>query len=163
MYFSKLRFAVLFLFMMSLSAVSSSWAQTTETVNTHARPGYATMTIHVLGAVGQPGLWVIEQDTDLLELLTVVRPSGMTSSLRGGRQNTIIEVYRGDGGSRVEIYSDKLENVLSGSKVIPALQDGDVVTIITKPRLGFTTVATWAGSLASIALLGIRILNLADR
>lgn len=164
MIFSKTQFLVFALLVISSVAAPGSRAQAMqERVNTHARPGYATMTIHVLGAVSDPGLWLVEQDTDLLELLTVARPSGLTSSPRGGRQNTVVQIYRTNSTNRTEIYSGKLEDVLRQPAGIPSLQDGDIVTVTSKPRVGFMTVATWAGSAASIALLAIRILAIADR
>lgn len=144
-----------------LSFVSTSAAQ--ESAFTHARPGYPTKTIFVLGAVGSPGVWKVEQDTDLLELLTVVHLSGVSTSSRGVRQNAIVHIYRGAEGSRREIYSGKFENILVGRKDYPDLMDGDVLSVETKTRIGLMSVATWAGSAASLALLVLRIATLADR
>ncbi|HET6566639.1 MAG TPA: hypothetical protein VFG50_01660 [Rhodothermales bacterium] len=105
----------------------------------------------------------MEQDTDLLELLTVVHLSGVSTSSRGVRQNAIVHIYRGAEGSRREIYSGKFENILVGRKDYPDLMDGDVLSVETKTRIGLMSVATWAGSAASLALLVLRIATLADR
>lgn len=147
--------------LMLLSFVSVSLAQESEF--THARPGYPTKKIYVLGAVGAAGVWNVEQDTDLLELLTVVRLSGVGTTGRGTRQDAVIHIYRGTEGNRTEIYSGKLQSILVGSKQYPDLLDGDVLSVETRTRIGLLSVATWAGSAASLALLILRIAALSGK
>ena len=57
-------------------------------VNEFARPGQPTTTLYLWGAVGTTGIWRVERDVDLIQLLSVARVPGIGASQQDVRQNS---------------------------------------------------------------------------
>jgi len=131
-------------------------------VYTYARPGEATQTVYVWGGVDKPGIWRIEPDTDLVELFSVVYPSGYGRESPDSRTAVRLRIHRStDGGPRVvaEMELNRLLDMTPQQR--PSLQDGDVIEVRTVEQRKFSlnAIGTIAGTLSSITLLIIRLFD----
>ena len=132
-------------------------------VNTYARPGRATHTIYVWGAVSQPGIWRVEKSAELVEFLSVVRPSGFGVESSGTNQSVVIRIRRSNGGESRVVHKLTAEELLDlAPSERPSLQAGDVLEVRTVTRRGITfrTISTVVGTLSSLILLGFRLADL---
>lgn len=145
--------------LLALSSFAQSPALTTQGVNQYARSGRPTITVFIWGEVGTPGVWRVEPDVDLIELLSVVRVTGIGVDEVGTRRRTILRIYREEGGQRSEIYNVPLERIVSEGGAYPAFQDGDVLEVVTRSRgrVSFRIVAQVIGAASAVALLIIRL------
>ena len=142
--------------------VPSSVRTGDEYVQTFARPGRATHTIYIWGAVASPGIWKVETETDLVELLSVVRPTNYGTQRAGTRDKVVIRIHRSQGGRRGVVFESTMEELLSTpSNRRPSLAADDVVEIqsIQRRRVGFQTISTVVGTLSSLTILALRIFN----
>ena len=137
-----------------------SATQAQEPVHQYARPGYATKTVYIWGAVGAPGVWRVEENVELIELLTAARLVGYGANSRGGRQDFILRIYRVENGSRTEIYSERVNRIISGAQEHPQIREGDRLAIETRQRIGWQSAASMIGAVSSFTLLVIRLLAL---
>jgi hypothetical protein len=131
-----------------------------EYVNTYSRPGRATHTIYVWGAVSQPGIWRVEKGAGLVEFLSVVRPSGFGVETPGTNQKVVLRIRRTEGGESRIVHNLTVEELLDiapGDR--PSLQAGDVLEVRSVSRRGITfqTVSTVVGTVSSLVLLGFRL------
>jgi hypothetical protein len=128
----------------------------------YARPGQPTITVNVLGQVAQPGRWRIEEDVDLVNFLTVLRPVGVGLSAADTRQQQLVRVYRPAGDGRALVFESGIPELLSGSRRAVELVDGDTVVVETMSRSRFNlqTGVSLVGALASVVLL---VLQVSDR
>jgi hypothetical protein len=129
-------------------------------VNEFARPGQPTMTLYLWGAVGTTGIWRVERDVDLIQLLSVASVPGVGTAEGDVRRRFVLHIYRDEGGERREIYAEEVENLIGGGGApAPALQDGDILAIETRERrrisldLVFTTLRTVSSFLSVYLLL----------
>jgi len=129
-------------------------------VNEFARPGQPTITLYLWGTVGTTGIWRVERNVDLIQLLSVARVPGVGTSQRDVRQKFILHIYRQQSGERQEIYEEEIENLIGGgAAAVPALQDGDILAVETQTRrrIGlnflFTTLRTVSSFLSLYLLL----------
>ena len=129
-------------------------------INEFARPGQPTMTLYLWGSVGTTGIWRVERDVDLIQLLSVARVPGVGASQQDVRQNFILHIYREVNGERSQIYEEEIQNLIGGgAKPVPPLQSGDVLTVETQTRrrlnlnLVFTTLRTVSSFLSLYLLL----------
>lgn len=125
----------------------------------YARPGVPTITVNVWGSVGQPGLWRVEPDVDLVEFLSVVRVPGLGLDEPGTREENFVTIYRTVDGERKEIYKKELNAILEDGASYPKLEEKDVVAVTQKRRrsLGVQFFASVAGAASSIALLVLQL------
>ena len=128
-------------------------------VNQYARTGRPTIDVFIWGEVGTPGLWRVEPDIDLIELLSVARVTGVGLEEPDISRRVSLRIYREEGGQRSEIYSQQLDHILTGGRAYPTLQDGDILEVVTRRRrrLGLQTVTQIVGTAASLTLLILRI------
>lgn len=162
MSFTKTFFAALLLTLFAaLPARAQIPAQDEQFVIEMARPGTATMTLYLWGTFGRPGIWRVERDVDLIELLSAARVPGIGTTDVDFRQRTILKIYRGTPGSRREVFSKKLEELVAEGAAYPDLQDQDVLELETRrrPRLSVRTVVQYVGSISSLALLTLRLIR----
>jgi len=118
-------------------------------VNEFARPGQPTITLYLWETVDTTGIWRVERDVDLIQLLSVAQVPGIGASQQDVRQNFILPIYREVNGERDQIYEEEIENLIGGgAKVVPPLQNGDILAVETQTRrrislnLVFTTLRT---------------------
>lgn len=129
-------------------------------VNTYARPGEATQTVYVWGAVGTPGIWEIETGTSLVELFSVVRPTGYGEESTGTRTRILLRIHRTTDGETRVAHEMRLSELLEmPPPERPSLQPQDVIEVrsVQTRKFSFETVSTVIGSLSSVTLLIIRI------
>lgn len=126
----------------------------------YARPGEATETVYIWGAVDQPGIWEIEPGTDLVELFSVVRPTGYGTEGTGTKTRVELRIYRSTNGEPRVVSEMQLGELLEmPPPQRPSLQAEDVIEVRTVQtrKFGFQTVGTIVGTLSSLTLLVIRI------
>lgn len=148
-----------------LVLVPAARAQSTtvlgQYVQVYARPGHPTIDVFVWGSVGVPGIWRVEPEVDLVELLSVVRVPGVGVDEAGIHQQTRLQIFREQGGRRVEIYNEEVEYLLSEARTYPVLQEGDILEVVTQRRtkVNVLTVSQIVGTLSSLVVL---VLSLAE-
>lgn len=126
----------------------------------YARPGEATQTVYIWGAVDQPGIWEIEPGTDLVELFSVVRPTGYGVEGTGTKTRVELRIYRSTNGEPRVVSEMQLGDLLEmPPPQRPSLQPEDVVEVRTvqSRKFSFQTVGTIVGTLSSLTLLVIRV------
>jgi hypothetical protein len=152
--------------LMAVAGPRAAWGQPDlggageDYVNTYARPGEATQTVYVWGAVGTPGIWEIEPGTGLVELFSVVRPTGYGEESPGTRTKVLLRIHRTtDGETRVVTEMRLSELLAMPPPERPFLRPQDVVEVrnIQTRKFSLETVGTVIGTLSSVTLLVIRI------
>lgn len=133
-----------------------------ELTQRYAPPGVPTQTVYIWGAVGVPGVWRVEQDIDLVELLSAARLTGVGRDEPGTRESNRVQVFRQSGGSgRQLVYEATLDEVLSPGATYPTLQDQDIIEVetIRKNRFGWRDVGTVLSIGSSLTLLALRLFS----
>jgi len=131
-------------------------------VNTYARPGQATETVYIWGAVDKPGVWKIAPKTGLVELFSVVHPSGYGLETPGRDREVVLRIHRTEGGTTRMAHEFKLTELLEmRPDERPLLQPEDVVEVRTveSRSFGLNVVGTIVGTLSSVTLLVLRIVD----
>lgn len=130
-------------------------------VNDFARPGEPTMVIYLWGNISQGGLWRVERNVDLIELLSAAQVPGVGTISPGVRQRIHVNIYRTVDGDRRRIYREEISQLLEEGAEYPSLSSRDIVEIEirTRQRIGLGTISTVIGTLSSITLLTLRILS----
>lgn len=134
----------------------------------YARPGQPTMTIYVWGAVSKPGIWVIEREATLVEVLSLVNVQAGGDMQEGARETRFLRIYRGGGapqpsgayGDRDLVYEAPLDEMMTALQLAPGLQDGDVLAVeVETHRSWFTfrNISSLIGTAAALTLLIIRL------
>lgn len=132
-------------------------------VNTYARPGQATQTVYIWGAIDNPGVWEIGPDTGLVELFSVVHPSGYANESLGTETQVTIRIHRTRNNEMRVVSEMPLEKLLELSpSERPSLQGQDVIEVRTvqKRKFGFQIISTVVGTLSSLTLLIFRLVDL---
>jgi protein involved in polysaccharide export with SLBB domain len=127
-----------------------------------AGPGQATETIYVLGAVEKSGIWNVEPTTGLVELFSLVRPSGYGVQGAQTSQEVRIRIYRSTNGASRVALDETLSDILAmGPNRRPSLEGGDVVdvTVVEDRTFSIGTLSTVVGTLSSLVLLGLRLFD----
>ena len=142
-----------------------AWSQPSEElagVNVYGRPGYPKITVFVWGQA-QNGVWLVEEETDLIELLTVAARSDVTLRQPERRSETYVKLYRNGASPQGSdpLFSAKVEEVFSGRRSYPALQDGDILVVETQVRRRVTwwDVSQIVGTVSS----GVSLILLLNR
>lgn len=136
----------------------------------YARPGQPTMTLYIWGAVSRPGIWHVEREATLVEILSLANVQAGGSEGEGVRVERFLRVYRGSGApptagafpSRDLVYEVPLEDLMSAQSALE-LRDGDVLAVeVETHRTWFTlrNISSVIGTAASLTLLIIRLSDL---
>ena len=128
-------------------------------VNRYASPGSSTIQVYVWGSVRNPGIWRIEPNLDLVELLSAVGVAGVGEDQLDFSQHVNLRIYRTIEGNRRMIYEERLDDVLAESATYPPLQESDVLEVETERRrqFGFQFFSQIVGTTATLALLILRL------
>jgi hypothetical protein len=128
----------------------------------YARPGHATISVYIWGAVGAPGTWRVEPEVDLIELLSAVRVPGTGQSEARTKRNTFVRIYRKEAGERTLVYEIQLDALLTQQSVYPTLRDHDILQVetISKGRFHWRDISAIVGTVSSILLLALRLSDL---
>ena len=127
----------------------------------YAEPGELTKEIQLWGAVRNPGIYQVERGADLLTLLTLAGgPAVSTEDARTSRK-TSVRVIRQPAGARTVVLDASLEELTSEPRPLPALEDGDLVTLTSEVSQRFTwrDALSITSSAASLAVLILRIVE----
>lgn len=127
----------------------------------YARPGRATMTVYLWGDLGTPGVWRVERDVDLIDLLSAARVSGIGRDAAGVASENTLHIYRGPGSDRQQIYEVELEQLLGEGADYPDLSEGDVLVIETKQRqrFGLQEASQLVTTISTLTLLVLQLSN----
>lgn len=127
----------------------------------YARPGEATIQVSVWGSVSQTGILEVPDTTDLHTLLTLAGGAPGIGKRRENRDppEVIVRLYRKKQGERTKIFESEVEDVMTGAKAPPTLQENDVVMVetIEQRHFGFRDALSIASSIGSIILLALRL------
>lgn len=120
-----------------------------------AESGEATIRVYVLGSQGGTGIYEIGADTRFDELLTLAAVAPTASQPRT-RQRVTVRLYHQEGGQRVLVFEERLEDLLQmNPNRYPELQNGDFVQVEVqnRNRFGWRDALQIVSSLSTLALL----------
>ena len=134
-------------------------AQSEERVTDFSRPGRPTMFVYVWGTASTPGIWKVEQDVDLVELISSAQVPNFGNIDTSKKSTVTVRIFRMSGSRRSEIFQSEMNALLTSGNTYPALQENDIIMIETntKQRFNLQTVFAAIGAAASLVLLFIRI------
>lgn len=138
---------------------AQSFGQSDERITDFSRPGRPTMMIYIWGTASTPGIWKVEKDVDLLELISSAQVPNFGATDNSTKSTVTVRLFRSSGGQRVEIFQSEMNDLLKSGKSYPALEENDILMIETKTKQRFNlqTVFSAIGAAASLVLLAIRI------
>ncbi len=141
---------------------AEAMAQSEERITDFSRPGRPTMFVYIWGTASTPGIWKVEQDVDLIDLLTSAQIPNFGDSDNTTKSTVTVRLYRNAAGARNEIFSSEMNDLLKSGKSYPALEENDIILIETKnkQRFNLQTIFSAIGAVASLVLLAIRIRQL---
>ncbi len=130
----------------------------------YVNPGTATVRVHMLGAVRQPGLYEISEDTDLGQLVALSGGPPMTVHPKGSRLDVSVRVYRRSGDGESVIFEHSLDRTLANPGGYPTLVDGDVIVMdVTQlQRIGWRDTTRIISAAGIIALAVERLVRVID-
>lgn len=128
----------------------------------YARPGEATVRVNVWGAVRQSGLYEVPLDMDLLGLLSVAGGPNVVEERRRERRIVVLQLSRSTGGSYDLIFEAPLNDVSAERRALPAIQNGDILTVktVVRDRFGWRdalAITSAAGTVAVVVLNALRL------
>lgn len=132
-------------------------------VNRYARPGEATQTVYVWGAVNRAGIWKISPDTDLVELFSVVQPRGYGVETPSRENEIVFRIHRSVGTETRVVDEFKLGELLEmRPSKRPTLKPKDVIEVraVEERTFSLELIGTVIGTLSSVTLLAIRVVTL---
>ena len=105
-------------------------------VNDYGRPGVPRVTVYLWGDANT-GVWTIEENTDLVEFLSVA--SERTVDTRADtRAVRILKIYRDGYANDEPFFEHRLDDLFARRSAAPSLQNGDIVVLETRERRRFT-------------------------
>ena len=139
-----------------------AFAQSEERITDFSRPGRPTMFVYVWGTAATPGIWKVEHDVDLLELVSSAQIPNFGNSDNTSKSTVTIRIFRTSGGQRAQIFESEANELIKSGKRYPGLQEKDIIMIETKTKQRFNlqTVFSAVGAGASLVLLAIRVRQL---
>ena len=96
-------------------------------------PGIASIEISALGDLVSPGVYILEENTDLAYLLALTGGPSVFNQ-PDVRYETNVRLFRNSGGSQALIYEAPFEEVMDQISNAPVLNEGDVVTVEVKQK-----------------------------
>lgn len=131
-------------------------------IHRYAEPGQPTMDIRVWGAVRTPGVYQVELDTDLLEMLSLAGGPVFTTEAPNVERTITVQLARGSDADRRIIFERPLQDLLRAPGEIPALQHGDVIhlEVDVRRRFDWRDGATIVSSLGTLTVIVLNILQL---
>ncbi len=117
-------------------------------------PGTASIEISAFGDLVSPGIYILEENTDLAFLLALTGgPSAYNQP--DVRYETTIRLFRNSGGAQALIYEADFKEVMDQISNAPVLNEGDVVTVEVKQirRTNWRDIFTIIGPVLSTLLL----------
>ena len=127
----------------------------------YANPGQPTMDVRVWGAVRSPGVYQVERDTDLIDVLTLAGGPAIPAEDDQSVRNVEVQILRETAAGRTVVLTSTLDALTAQDMPIPDLQDGDLVSLTAQTRQRFTwrDALSVTASVAGLALLIIRLVE----
>jgi protein involved in polysaccharide export with SLBB domain len=162
--FPSLRWALLLAVLLGGAAAAEAQLVTASpgvSVYRYAEPGQPTMDIRVWGAVRTPGVYQVERDTDLVELLTLAGGPLYDREIPNVERTVTVRLSRGESGRQV-VFEAPLAALFAEATVPPALQPGDVISVDVevRQRFGWRDTLAVVSSVGTLAVIVLNILNL---
>ena len=117
-------------------------------------PGTASIEISAFGDLVSPGIYILEENTDLAFLLALTGGPSVFNQ-PDVRYETTIRLFRNSGGAQSLIYEAAFEEVMDQISNAPVLNECDVVTVEVKQirRTNWRDIFTIIGPVLSTLLL----------
>ncbi|MEZ4698713.1 MAG: hypothetical protein R2834_00165 [Rhodothermales bacterium] len=96
-------------------------------------PGAATIQVYAYGKIGAPGVYVLEEGSNMA-LLLALSGGPVFATNPDWNQTPYVRLFRDRGGARTQIYESTLDEILNTTTNTPVLQDGDVLTLEVEQR-----------------------------
>ncbi|HHP7239791.1 hypothetical protein [Longibacter sp.] len=124
-----------------------------------SRPGQPTMIVYLWGGVGRTGLWRVERDVDLVELLTAAGVPSIGDNPAGTRRRTVLRIYRTNDNDRRQIFEQRVDDILAEGSTYPPLQPRDIIEIEVRERraIGLQLIGTLVSTASTVTLLILRL------
>lgn len=125
---------------------------TGPTVKEYGRAGYPTVTVFVWGTA-DTGVWKVEEDTDLLEFLSVAIRSEGTNRNVEIRNYQYLKMYREDQNRRNDpFFESRMDELFARDKPYPEIKEGDILLIESRANRRFTwrDITQVTGTVASL-------------
>lgn len=125
----------------------------------YAEPGRPTVDVSVWGAVRVPGRYQVEPATGLLDLLSFAGGPVLQTERAETEQRVRVVLSRQVGAGREVLLESTVPDLVRRPDALPPLQEGDIVTVTTetKNRLQLRDVAVFTSTLATLALVVLRL------
>lgn len=94
----------------------------------HVRPGAASIEVYAMGTIGAPGIYRIEEDTNLKKLLALSGGPVLNPRMQRTNRRITVRVYRAGADDPV-VYEAEFEGAITRSTESPTLRNGDIVTV----------------------------------
>jgi hypothetical protein len=121
-------------------------------VKDYGRPGVPRINVYLWGSA-DTGAWTIEENTDLVEFLSVASQADFNNR-PDSRTIRILKIYRDGYSDDDPFFERRLEELFARRTSYPALQEGDIVVLESRQRSRFT----WR-DIASVTGTVIGVLN----
>lgn len=121
-------------------------------------PGAASVQISAFGELQHPGVYVLEEGSNLAFLLAL-GGGVMSTSQPDVRQTVTVRLYRNSGSVRSLAYESSFDEVMDQAATSPTLSEGDIVTVDVERqrRLNWRDIFTVIGPILSTLLLVERL------
>jgi protein involved in polysaccharide export with SLBB domain len=131
-------------------------------IHRYAEAGQPTMDVRVWGAVRTPGVYQVERDTDLLELLSLAGGPVLMNETPNVDRTISVQLARGTDADRQVIFERSLQDLLRTPGAIPPLQDGDVLhlEVDVRQRFNWRDGVTIFSSLGTLAVIVLNIVQI---
>ena len=120
----------------------------------YVQPGSATIETYVMGTVRSPGLYIVEEGTDLGQLLALSGGPILDVLDQTRRRKVTIRLFRPLAYSDRPIYEIELDRAVVQREPYPILRNGDVLTveIVEARRFDWRDMLTIVGGLSALAI-----------
>jgi hypothetical protein len=121
----------------------------------YSEPGDVTILVNVWGTVRNPGFYEVPRGTTLSTLFSVAGGPSVLPRMRHQSRTIDVKLLRSNGSYREAIVHSVMENDIIVADQDPVLEAGDVLTVETVTRQGFSwrDVFPIIGAAASMALI----------
>ena len=118
----------------------------------HHLPGEATIQVQVEGAVVNPGLYEVADESSMSQVLALSGGPRVESRDRQNNRRVELRIVRPNVGM---IYGATLGDAISNPSVVPGLchQDALLVEVVDRRRFGWQDAATLVGAAGTVAFL----------
>ncbi len=124
----------------------------------HHMPGEATIQVQVEGAVLNPGLYEVADETNMSQVLALSGGPRVESRDRQNNRRVELRIVRPEMGM---IYGATLGDAISNPSIVPPLchQDALLVEVVDRRQFGWQDAATLIGAAGTVAFLAQLLLG----